>query len=223
MGCQKQYCFSKVPIFQNLKVHEMEKISRIITHHHFDKGEIILFAGDRKKKLFIVRHGRAKVSHISTDGREYVMRILEVGDFFGDVTLFNDEPQKSTVEALEKMEICSLDGKELMKILAGTPITLFHMLAQLSARLEETENHLSEAISKEVSERLAAFILKSANSAKSDTFLLTLSKKDLASLLNTTRETLSRRLSTFQKKGYIEMAGKNIKIINHAALENLLL
>ncbi|QPR66947.1 Crp/Fnr family transcriptional regulator [Lysinibacillus macroides] len=88
-----------------------------------------------------------------------------------------------------------------MKILAGTPITLFHMLAQLSARLEETENHLSEAISKEVSERLAAFILKSSAIAKSDTFLLTLSKKDLASLLNTIRETLSRRLPTFQKKG----------------------
>ena len=64
-----------------------------------------------------------------------------------------------------------------MKILAGTPITLFHMLAQLSARLEETENHLSEAISKEVSERLAAFILKSATLAKSDTFLLTLTKR----------------------------------------------
>lgn len=222
MVCQKQYCFSKVPIFQNLKGHEMEGISRIITHHHFDKGEIILLAGDRKKKLFIVRHGRAKVSHISADGREYVMRILEAGEFFGDVTLFNDEPQKSTVEALEKTGICSLDGEELMKILAGTPITLFHMLAQLSARLEETENHLSESISKEVSERLAAFILKSATLAKSDTFLLTLTKKDLASLLNTTRETLSRRLSVFQKEGYIEMTGKRIIIKNYDALENLL-
>lgn len=91
--------------------------------------------------------------------------------------MFNDEPQKSTVEALEKTEICSLDGEELMKILAGTPVTLFHMLAQLSSRLEETENQLSEAVSKEVSERLAAFILKSAATAGSDTFLLTLTKK----------------------------------------------
>ncbi|WP_338652294.1 Crp/Fnr family transcriptional regulator [Lysinibacillus sp. Y5S-8] len=222
MNCQKQYCFSKVPIFQHLKAHEMEEISHIITHHHFDKGEIILLAGDRKKKLFIVRYGRAKVFHISTDGREYVMRVLEAGEFFGDVTLFNNEPQKSTVEALEKTEICSLDGEELMKILAGTPVTLFHMLAQLSSRLEETENQLSEAVSKEVSERLAAFILKSAATAGSDTFLLTLTKKDLASLLNTTRETLSRRLSAFQKEGYIEMTGKRIIIKNYDALENLL-
>ncbi len=222
MNCQKQYCFSKVPIFQHLKAHEMEEISHIITHHHFDKGEIILLAGDRKKKLFIVRYGRAKVSHISTDGREYVMRVLEAGEFFGDVTLFNNEPQKSTVEALEKTEICSLDGEELMKILAGTPVTLFHMLAQLSSRLEETENQLSEAVSKEVSERLAAFILKSAATAGSDTFLLTLTKKDLASLLNTTRETLSRRLSAFQKEGYIEMTGKRIIIKKYDALENLL-
>ncbi|AVK82374.1 Crp/Fnr family transcriptional regulator [Lysinibacillus sp. B2A1] len=222
MSCQKEYCFSKVPIFQHLKTHEMEKISHIITHQHFDKGNIILLAGDHKKKLFIVRHGRAKVSHISTDGREYVVRVLEKGDFFGDVTLFKDEPQKSTVEALEKTEICSLDGEALMKILAGTPVTLFHMLAQLSTRLEETENHLSEAIYKEVGERLAAFILKSGATAKSDSFLLTMSKKDLASYLNTTRETLSRRLSAFQKEGYIMMTGKKITILNFAALENLL-
>ncbi|WP_279381323.1 Crp/Fnr family transcriptional regulator [Lysinibacillus fusiformis] len=58
--------------------------------------------------------------------------------------------------------------------------------------------------------------------AKSDTFLLTLTKKDLASLLNTTRETLSRRLSVFQKEGYIEMTGKRIIIKNYDALENLL-
>lgn len=200
----------------------MEEISRIITRHHFDKGDIILFAGDRKKRLFIVRHGKAKVSHISTDGRECVARVLEKGDFFGDVTLFNDEPQKSTVEALEKTEICSLEGEELMKILAGTPITLFHMLAQLSTRLEEAENRFSETIYTEVSERLAAFILKSAAATNSDTFHLKISKKDLASLLNTSRETLSRRLSAFQKEGYIEMTGKKITITNYEELENLI-
>ncbi|WP_420910388.1 helix-turn-helix domain-containing protein [Lysinibacillus fusiformis] len=69
---------------------------------------------------------------------------------------------------------------------------------------------MSEAVSKEVSERLAAFVLKSAATAGRDTFLLTLTKKDLASLLNTTGETLSRRLSAFQKEGYIEMTGNQI-------------
>ncbi|MEG0259824.1 MAG: Crp/Fnr family transcriptional regulator [Lysinibacillus sp.] len=222
MTCPDEYCFVKVPIFQNLKTNDMKDISKMITHQHFDKGEIILFANERKKKLFIVRNGSVKVAHVSTDGREYVARILRKGDFFGDVTLFNDEPQKATIEALEKTEICALDGGELMKILADTPSILFRMLAQLSARLEEAENRFSEAIQKDVSERLATFILKSAVDANSDTFFLKTSKKDLAALLNTSRETLSRRLSTFQKEGYIEITGREIKVINYEKLGKLI-
>ena len=222
MSCLDKYCFSKVPIFQNLQASEMQEISRMITRQHYDKGDIILLAGERKKKLFIVRQGSVKVAHISTDGREYIARILEKGDFFGDVTLFNDEPQKATIEALEQTEICSLDGDELMTTLADTPIILFHMLAQLSARLEEAENRFSEVIHKEVGERLAAFILKSAVAANSDTFLLKTSKKDLAALLHTSRETLSRRLSAFQKEQYIEVKGREITIINYEKLGKLL-
>lgn len=222
MSCLDKYCFSKVPIFQNLQASEMQEISRMITRQHYDKGDIILLAGERKKKLFIVRQGSVKVAHISTDGREYIARILGNGDFFGDVTLFNDEPQKATIEALEQTEICSLDGDELMTTLADTPIILFHMLAQLSARLEEAENRFSEVIHKEVGERLAAFILKSAVAANSDTFLLKTSKKDLAALLHTSRETLSRRLSAFQKEQYIEVKGREITIINYEKLGKLL-
>lgn len=192
----------------------MEQVSKIITPQYYAKQEFILFAGNYEKKLFILREGKAKVSYISKCGREQIIRFIEPGDFFGDETLFKDEPLPYTIEAVEATRICALDGDELKRIVEKNPSTLFKIIEQLITRADDLEERLCQITQMEVEQRLADFIFKQSCVDG----CVSVHRRDLASLLGTTRETLSRKLSLFQKKGYIYVDGKNIKIVNPSAL-----
>lgn len=215
MLIQKNYCFSSVPIFQKISLNEMEQIAGIITPQHYLKGDFILFAGAFEKKLFILREGKAKVSYVSPCGREQIVRFINPGDFFGDETLFKDEPVLYNIEALETTRICALDGDELKAILQKNPATLLKIIEQLIERADDLEERLCQITQMEVEQRLAGFIFK--NSCVNG--CMSVHRRDLASLLGTTRETISRKLSLFQKKGYIFVKGKDIQIANESALQ----
>lgn len=222
LHCNKSYCMSFVPIFQVLNGDEMREISQIITRQSFKKGEPIFLAGDMKKTLFVVHKGKVKITHISEDGREQVIRIMRTGDFFGDLSLFNNTPLTTNAEALEPVEICMLEGEAFKSILRKTPELLLNILAQMSERLERAEFQLSQLSTQDVGQRLAAFILEQAADHDNNAFVLPVNKTDAASLLGTSRETLSRKLSLFQKQGYIQMSGRKVQICNRAALESML-
>src|SRR5690625_5602507 len=92
------------------------------------------------------------------------------------------------------------------------PTIAIKILEQFSNRLDQTEKLVGELSAKDVEARIAGYILELANKNDSDEIILPMSKKDLASYLGTTQETVSRRLSSFQMNGWIEQKGhRNIK------------
>lgn len=218
MACQTKYCFAHVPIFQNLQEEEFTQIAHMITRRTYRKGEYILLAGDERQTLCIIRSGRVKIVKPLMDGSEQLIRISQDGDFFGDAMLFQETPLAVNVEAMEPTEICVLDGEELKKLLAKTPTILFEMVAQLMSRIDAMATNLSEICHKEVGPRVASFLLKNYDKAET-THLLP--KKDMASLLGTTRESVSRKLSEFQRAGYIEMDKNTIRLVNVIALSQI--
>ena len=218
MACQTKYCFSHVPIFQNLQEEEFAQIAQMITRRTYHKGEYILLAGDERKTLFIIRSGRVKIVKPLIDGSEQLIRISQDGDFFGDAMLFQEAPLAVNVEAMEATEICVLDGEELKKLLAKTPTILFKIVEQLTTRIDAMETNLSEICHKEVGPRVASFLLKNYDESET-TYLLP--KKDMASLLGTTRESVSRKLSEFQRAGYIEVDNNMIRLVNVTALSQI--
>ncbi|WP_019240238.1 MULTISPECIES: Crp/Fnr family transcriptional regulator [Bacillus] len=222
MNCNKHDCLSIVPIFRNVNEEEMKELARIVTHKIFHKGEPIFLAGEHKKNLFVVHTGKVKITHISEDGHEKVIRILQTGDFFGELSLFRNTNIMNNAEALEQTEICLLEGEQFIKIMSHTPNLLIKILQHLSERLEKAEYQLSQISNQDVGQRLASFILKQGECAKDEIFEFPMSKKDIASLLGTTRETLSRKLSSFQKEGYIALSGRRIQICDEKALRELL-
>ena len=220
MSCGKKYCFSNVSIFKNLTELEYEWIAKMVQSASFSKGELILRAGDEKKKLFIVRNGRVKVEHILEDGNAQLLRFIEQEDFFGVTTLFHEEPLSVNVEALEATDICMIDGDQLKRLLMQKPVILMKIMEQFTKRMRTLEQRLSDISYKEVDARVANYLLK--NTTKNQpSFLLNVSKKDLASMLGTTRESISRKLSEFQKMHYIVMDGQTIEIHNFDALKKI--
>ncbi|GGE68135.1 Crp/Fnr family transcriptional regulator [Priestia taiwanensis] len=222
LQCNKKYCLSFVPIFQQLKTEEIMELSHIVTHKTYKKGEVIFLAGDVNNHLFVVHKGTVKITHISEDGREQVVRIIQAGDFFGELSLFRSSPLNSNAEAIELTEVCILQGHTFKDILTNIPSLQFNMLNQLSERLEKAEFQLSQLSNQDVGQRLATFLLQCSQNSGNEAFELPINKTDAASMLGTSRETLSRKLSFFQRKGYITVSARQIRICNRNALQALL-
>lgn len=217
-----QLCVSKVPFFNHLEMDEMLKITEMSRHLNYKKGEIIFREGEDLESLYIVHKGRVKIYQLFESGKEQLLRILESGEFMGELALFTKKTLDSYAEAMEKTEICAIHRNDMQKLMQENPSIAVKILEQFSNRLDQTEKLVGNLSSKDVETRAAGYLIELANDHHSLEFKLPMSKKDLASFLGTTSETISRRLSNFQTNGWIEQKGqRQIRIIDKDALEKL--
>lgn len=218
----KQLCVSKVPFFNHLDMEEMLKIVKMSRSLNFDKGEIIYHDGDPLEYLYIVHKGRVKIYQLFESGKEHLLRILDQGEFMGELALFSEKTLDNYAEALLKTEICAIHRDDMQELMKTHPTIAIKILEQFSDRLEKTEKLVGQLSAKDVEARTASYLVELAEEKNAIEVILPMSKKDLASYLGTTQETISRRLSNFQTKGWIEQTGhRNIKIVDLNALTDL--
>ncbi|MFY9177458.1 MAG: Crp/Fnr family transcriptional regulator [Caldicoprobacterales bacterium] len=211
-------CIQLVPIFSNLSYDEMMEVARITSDRTYEKGEMIYMAGDEGEKLYVIHKGKVKISRLSNTGKEQVIRVLGPGQFMGELSLFSPHPLTDNAEALEKTTVCIIDGFAIKKLMAKYPTIAIKVLEELSNRLEKAENLIENISLHGVERRLVDTLLSMAN--EQGEIILKMSRKDLASHLGMSRETLSRKLSAFQDLGFIQQIGhKKIIILDKEALE----
>lgn len=218
----KHLCISKVPIFNHLEQEEMQEIQKKSKQKRFKKGEVIYYANDPLDYLYIIHKGRVKIYKLFESGKEQLLRILDPGEFMGELALFSEKEMDSYAEAIEDSEICAIHRDDIQDLMKTYPMIPLKILGEFSDRLEETEYLIGQLSAKDVETRTASYLVKLADNTDRLVLKLPMSKKELASYLGTTQETLSRRLSHFQTKGWIEQAGqREIKIIDLHALRTI--
>ncbi|HLR02979.1 MAG TPA: Crp/Fnr family transcriptional regulator [Virgibacillus sp.] len=212
-------CVSKVPFFNHLDEKDMLKIVDLSRHKHFRKGDVIFREGDPLEDLYIVHQGRVKIYQLFASGKEQLLRILEPGEFMGELALFAGKQLDRYAEAMEETEICMIHQRDMQRLMMTHPTIAINILKQFSNRIDETEQLVGELSSKDVETRIAGYLLKLSKKGDSNAIVLPMSKKDLASYLGTTQETISRRLSHFQGEHIIEQKGhRYIDIKDETAL-----
>lgn len=217
---QSEPCISVVPIFNHLEKEQMDEIMKTVRSVSFSKGETIYRAGQRSDSLYIVNKGKIKIYRLSESGKEQLVRMLKPGDFTGELALFKETVHESFAEALEKTRVCLIKRSDLQKFLLKYPSISLRLLAEFADRLEQAEKQFS-LVTEKVETRLALFLAECMESEGQNPFVLPMSKKDLASYLGTTPETLSRKLADLERQGYIrQKAHKKIEILD---MEGLLL
>lgn len=219
-GQSEKTCIEIVPIFSGLSFDEMLEVESITSVKNFEKGEIIYSAGDIGNKLYVPHKGRVKISRISSNGKEQVIRVVGPGDFLGELSLFNEVPLQEDAQALENTTMCVIEGKKLKVLMAKYPEITFKLMGELSNRLEMAENLIEDINLRTVEERLAVALLKLAGDG--DEVVLNMTKGDFASQIGMSQETLSRRLTAFQEQGLIEQKGnRRIILLDKEALEKI--
>lgn len=198
----------------------MDEILETVQNVPYKKGEIIYHAGDQSDSLYIVNSGKIRIYRLSESGKEQLVRILNPGDFTGELALFKEATHESYAEAMVDTQVCLIRRQDLQSFLLKFPSISLKILAEFSDRLDESEKQTTRFSTEKVDTRLALFLAecleKNAKELK-----LPMSKKDLASYLGTTPETISRKLAELEEQGLIKQ--KPQKVIEILDLDRLLL
>ena len=213
-------CLSKINLFKELGVDESKSIYLAADHKDYHKGESVFSFGDPIDKITILRYGKIKTSTYDENGRESIRKIYVQGDIIGEDSIFLDKSYQVNGEAIEKTGICQIDKATLRNILVKDHDFSLKMIKSLSQRVYETEMMLEILSIKDSYLRLAAFLAYRARITNND--VIELSQENIASSLNITRETVSRKLSELEQEGFIEnQSYKKIKIKNLSDLNKL--
>jgi len=222
----KIHCITKVPVFNHLSTDEMRVIARVASSREYQKGEMVFFTGSGARILYIIHQGLMKQVRVARSGREQMVRTLHPGEFVGELALFSNRESEGYLEALKPSEVCQIHGRDVQSLLREFPEIATKIVEQLSNRLAGAEETIEQLGVHTVKQRLAGFLLRSLNkegaSVEPSHITLPFSKRDLASKLGTSQETLSRRLAELEEQGVITLAGqREITIHTEEALESI--
>lgn len=214
-------CVSLVPIFRGLDQHQQLEVAGFARPVQLDAGEQVVAAGDPSRRLFVVHSGRVRIVHLLESGREHVVRVLGVGDVLGEDAFVMGRRPRHYAYADTATSLCTFDHDDLAALVARFPGIAVRMLQVQSERLANAERMLAAMSGSDVAARLAAYLLDlpSQATAEGQRIELPMAKKDVASHLGTTPETLSRKLRQLADDGVVRLEGRRgIVILDFDAL-----
>lgn len=194
---------ARVPIFSQLTDEQLSEVAARVRPKHFKRNEQLYSAGDTNPSLMILHSGRVKIYRITESGHEQLLRVLEAGDFLGETTFMSGSTTDHFAAVVEDADICTFHHDDIRDYLLRFPSVAVTMLETMSARLGRTEHQLSSLAGEDAEHRVAHYLLDLAESQGRSTLQLPIAKKDIASYLGLTPETLSRRLAQFEEAGWI--------------------
>lgn len=216
-------CVSQVPIFRHLEQDQLLEILSVTRTQKYKRGETIYRTGEPSDGLYIVNGGRIKIYRLAESGKEQLLRFLEPGDFGGELALFQETLHENYGEATVNTSICRVNRQDLRVILLRYPSISLKILAEFAQRLEQAEKQATRAAIERVETRLALYLAELLGSLNlRGEVVLPMSKKDLASYLGTTPESISRKLAELEEAGLIrQVDNRIIEILDGKGLQEV--
>jgi len=213
---------SQALLFKGLPENQLKDIQKIAVKTHIGKGEPLFLDGDDCSGFYLIISGMIKIFKLSADGKEQILHFFGPGEPIGEVPVFSGQPFPANAQAMVKSNLIFFPRQAFVHLISGNPSLSLNMLAILSLRLHEFTVQIESLSLKEVPARLAAYLIYLANEqGKENSVELTISKGQLASLLGTIPETLSRIFSKMTEQGFIKVHGRTIQLIHPIGLKEL--
>ena len=223
----KKETLRDVPLFSEMDISHLRDISEISRIEQFKKNQHIFLENDIYRGFYIVLKGSIKVYRISSEGKEYILHLRKPPQPFADVPLFEEGGNHpANAMALEDALLLFIPKEEFVELIRKNPSIAFKMLAGFAKRMRKMTDKMEEISTKEVSNRLARFILEEIKKNDSiklkEPFLrLTISKATVATYLWTITETLSRTFKKFQDDNILVVDRKKIFVKDLKKLKQL--
>lgn len=201
----------RVPLFSDLNDEEIGLLCDCALVKEYVKNDTIISKHDEGDTVFSLLSGRVKIVLTDDEGKEFIVGILGEGEFFGELALLDGKPRSATVVALEETQAVALSRNDFLKQLERTPSMCIKVMTELARRLRYSNEQIGSLAFLDVCGRLARILLDMARDQQEDelhdgiSIKVAYSRTELANLVGTTRETLTRALKTLEAMGYIKI------------------
>lgn len=225
MASTKEY-LGRIPMFSGLNKEELELLSRYEVEKTYQKGEVIFMEGDPGEAVYYIKSGKIKLYKTSLEGREVTLNILGPGSIFAEVTMFNNLEYPATAMVLEDVLVGMIRNDDLEKIVRENGNIALSLIKELNRRLYYAQVKIKDMALHDVNGRVAKVLLDLAyrygkKNSRGIQIDLKMTKTEIANIVGTSRETVSRSLSQLKSDEIIDMQGKLVYIKSLEDLEEL--
>jgi CRP-like cAMP-binding protein len=224
MGKCEQCIIKQFNSLKTLSQEELIRISECKTSRVVKKGEVIFEEGDSLKGIYCIREGICKLTKLSSNGKDQIIKLVVKGELIGQRSLVSDESVNLSAVALNDMEVCFIPKSEIMNDLQKNTAFTFDVLKEMAMDLKEADDIIVNMAQKSVRQRLAEtliYINDNFGTKPDGTLSVLLSREDFANIIGTATESTIRVLSQFKKEDLITTIGKQIKIIDLEGLKRV--
>ncbi len=203
-------------LFSSLGEDALARVAAKATNVRLERNDTLFSEGDEADELFVVLSGRIAIAKSSTDGRESLVALMERGDIFGEMPLFDDERRSASARALERSELVRVPFAVVRSELEAQPALLWDVVALFATRLRATDDALADAMLLDVTGRTAKRLLELSGDA--DEFVLPITQEELAGLVGASRERVNKAIAAFVRLGWLGQTERRYRILNRDRL-----
>lgn len=203
----------KIPLFSGLQPDELQALFDHAAIRKFAKNTVIIHDGDESDSLYVIASGKVKVYLADELGKEVILNFQGTGEYFGELALLDRIQRSASVMTMEPCQFIVITRQDFMRCLAKHPSIALRVMKDLTTRLRALTDEVKSLALMDVYGRVARTLLKLAEEKDGQMVInQPLSRKDLANMVGSSREMVSRILRELERGGYLEIRGKTIII-----------
>jgi CRP/FNR family transcriptional regulator, polysaccharide utilization system transcription regulator len=213
--------------FSSLKALNKEELLRMAeckTSYTIKKGDPIFGEGEVTNGIYCVKEGVCKLSKLSDNGKDQIVKLVKPGELLGQRSMISDEPANLSAVALEDMEVCFIPKSEVMQFFTKNNQFSMNVMKTICEDLKGADDHMVNMAQKTVRQRLAETLIyleETFGKNEDGSLHIQLSREELAGMIGTATESCIRLLSELNKSDYIELTGKKITLLDKNKLKRL--
>jgi CRP/FNR family cyclic AMP-dependent transcriptional regulator len=206
----------RVPLFSTLTPAQAESVSKAVSKHRFKRGEEIVTQGQQSNCLSILLTGRARVMTTDERGREVILATLGPGDYTGEMSLIDNQPHSASVRADLQTDVLLLGRTEFARCLGENSAMAYAVMKGLVQRLRQADRNIESLALMDVYGRVARVLIESATDDSPGRKVINgkLSRQDVAKMIGSSREMVSRAIKDLEEQGFIEVRADGVTFIN---------
>ncbi len=212
-------------LFGELSPADLQSVTEFVALRPLAKGEYLFHEGSPSQGFFLVQAGAINVHRVTATGKEQSIHVFRTGESFAEASLATDEGYPADARAMEASQVLLIQKARFVDLLRRNPELALRMLAAMSLHLRLLVGQIEAMTLRDVETRLTHWLVRRCPNPAAHghcRVVLGISKRELAAELGTVGETLSRTLSKFRARGLITVKGREIIVIDPAALQSIL-
>jgi CRP/FNR family cyclic AMP-dependent transcriptional regulator len=207
---------SETMLFAGLDDDALAKVVEAGKDLEMRRGDVLFREGDDPDELFVVLSGRIAIANKSIDGRESMVALMEEGDLFGEMGLFDGRSRSAEARALETSVVTAVPYGPVRNLYQDDPALLWRVVAMLAGRLRTMDAALADSVFLDVTGRTAKRLLDLAG--EEDEFSLPITQEELAGMVGASRERVNKAIASFIRLGWIKQIDRTYRITNREQL-----